>query len=65
MTNDIERCCKNCDFYSRFNDSTGSCRRHPPQRQYKDARKWPLVRASEWCGEFDARDDVSAMPWQR
>jgi len=64
LNNDAQAvACFNCFFYDHpeNDNSEGFCRRHAPvARAAKDTASlvgvWPLVRRSEWCGEF--RDDV-------
>lgn len=60
----LDRCCANCGFFD-----GGSCRRFPPASvpwptdnqhpiMYEPATTWPLVRATDWCGEFKVAQEL-------
>ncbi len=57
---DAEPACLDCKY--RTPGAKGSldfiCRRFPPvQMENESKRGWPRVSASDWCGEFAAKDD--------
>jgi hypothetical protein len=46
--------CSVCAYYNRPADNVlGECRRNAPSPSHSDALfMWPLVKESDWCGEF-------------
>lgn len=48
-----EATCQNCKF---FNTTNNTCHRFPPSttgaEQIEGNESWPLVKLSDWCGEF-------------
>lgn len=50
-----EQTCGNCRFYQQFYgwDDCGACRRYPPTVTHQDDLAVPpMVRADNWCGEW-------------
>lgn len=37
------------------------CRRFPPHTVSTEIVKWPPVLPTEWCGEFDVREDLQQL----
>ena len=55
----VERCDK-CRFYKLLScsESIGICHRYPPTLQpFKDAESQEMLHSSDWCGEFQMRDN--------
>lgn len=58
-----ERKCENCQFFKLEKPThyIGLCLRYPPQVYGSDlentGQQFPEVRNSDWCGEFQARED--------
>jgi hypothetical protein len=56
----MSEACKDCKFYSEFDDGLGMCYRYPPVYIGKDPKheaneeSWskPTVHEGSWCGEF-------------
>lgn len=50
--------CSDCRFFEdagkeTANDSIGICRRQAPRTNEYGVVKWPIVKAGDWCGEFE------------
>lgn len=53
--------CEDCFFYQREQDWAGECRRHAPRPQLDcEIAVWPIVKADDWCGEYDWRGYAGA-----
>lgn len=59
--------CSDCRFFSpveniHAHDDTarGECKRHPPTIIHGtgDVGTWPIIEATEWCGEFELAPDA-------
>lgn len=54
--------CQNCKFWE-AHGQLGACHYFPPAvievRDGGAASKWPVTRDTEWCGQFQAKDDVT------
>lgn len=63
--------CRECAFFqpetanSKKGFMSGECRRFPPQvvqdlefGEVVQTQCWPLVYDTDWCGEFDEREDI-------
>lgn len=56
--------CDECKWWNNHTSAfLGECRRHPPVRKgmtnintYDAEGVWPLVKHSEWCGEFSEHE---------
>lgn len=48
--------CGGCRYYggtqARNGHALGECRKHTPRVDRDGAAAWPLVKPSDWCGEF-------------
>lgn len=45
--------CGNCRFYAVRNETTGTCRRHPPVAGLDWWQRFPATLADDWCGEYE------------
>lgn len=58
MIKEKDRCCKNCNFKSKWNDS---CHRFPPTVVGKDYNSavslFPTVKNADWCGEWQEKEE--------
>ncbi len=55
---EIERCCRNCEFWE-GKDNWGRCHRYPPQFWSEGEESGAChvgTSDTEWCGEFKAID---------
>lgn len=52
MSTESESRCGDCRFYDK---AIPSCRRHPPIL-HRGLSGWPVVTATDWCGEFKPAD---------
>lgn len=53
--------CKNCKFVEELTGRFYRCRRYPPTLHPDNAQmncgaKYPLVEASQWCGEYKRKE---------
>jgi hypothetical protein len=47
--------CGECGYYQAGSPDHGHCRRYPPTTVSAAGHvAWPVVAASDWCGEFTA-----------
>ncbi|MEM7697865.1 MAG: hypothetical protein AAF236_05615 [Verrucomicrobiota bacterium] len=60
-TKNAVEACSTCAYWKSTNDSTGSCRRQPPQairfevdQEVQFETRFPSTSADDWCGEFRA-----------
>jgi hypothetical protein len=51
----MTRQCGDCEFFARFDDEAGECRRRAPSPtvyQQDSFARWPFVNTDDWCGDF-------------
>lgn len=50
-----EQCwkCADCVFFCPTANKDGTCRRSQPAVVDIGAEAWPLVKADDWCGQFE------------
>jgi len=64
MPENVERKCKNCEFWNKFNREQpmgiGTCQRKAPVKNGINILpndSWPKTHHFDWCGEFEPRQD--------
>jgi len=60
MTTD-KNCCANCKFWYEVgnpNEEINECRRKAPSPGSGAMPKWPLTKASTWCGEHELIKEI-------
>ena len=48
--------CSGCRYYLERKRKSGECRRFPPQSRAA-SETWPKVNDTDWCGEFQDREE--------
>ena len=49
--------CKTCEYFKCHGTSVGECRKSKPiSNQATNEALWPLVKLSDWCGDYVRSD---------